>query len=213
MHNQRVASATGGVTLVGDIYSSLTPVYNLLFGPVLQPGRRRAVERMSLQPGDRVLEVGVGTGINAALYPAHARVVGIDVAEGMLEAAEQRIANEHLRHVHVHQMDAAQMTFGDETFDVVYAPYTISAVTDPIRVAREMRRVCKPRGLVVFLNHFLSRSRPLAFVERRLADLTRGIGFTTDLDLPQLLDKAGLKPASIERVNLPPIWSLVICRR
>ena len=214
MDNGRVASASGGgVTLVGEIYSNLTPVYDLIFGAALQPGRRRAVARMGLRPGDRVLEVGVGTGINAALYPADVDVVGIDVADGMLEVAAERIERRQLHHVRVQRMDAAHMTFADASFDVVYAPYTISAAPDPFRVAREMRRVCRGGGTIVFLNHFLSGFRPLAYFERRISDLTSGIGFRTDLDLRTLLAQARLTAASIERVNVPPIWSLVTCRR
>ncbi|MCC7415812.1 MAG: methyltransferase domain-containing protein [Acidobacteria bacterium] len=199
------------VTPVGLLYARFTPVYDLVFGPVLQPGRRAAVGAMALRGGERVLEVGVGTGINAALYPPSCRVVGIDLSEGMLAAAEARIARERLTHVRVQRMDGAALAFADGSFDVVYAPYTISAAPDPIRIVAEMRRVCRAGGRIVLLNHFLSSSRVLAGIEHRLTWLTRRIGFRADLGLQSLLDQTGLRAVSVRRVNVPPIWSLVLC--
>jgi phosphatidylethanolamine/phosphatidyl-N-methylethanolamine N-methyltransferase len=206
-------SAARRIALVDAIYSSLTPVYDLIFGPTLQAGRRTAIARMPLHPGARVLEVGVGTALTAALYPAHCEVVGIDVSVGMLEKARARIREERLTNVRVTRMDAANLTFPDESFDVVYAPYTISTVPEPVPVAREMRRVCRPDGRIVLLNHFLSRHPFVSYLERRLTTATERIGFRSNLDLPSLLRDGRLDPVSIERVNFPPIWSLVICRR
>jgi phosphatidylethanolamine/phosphatidyl-N-methylethanolamine N-methyltransferase len=206
-------AVAGSIAPVDRIYSTLTPFYDLVFGPILQPGRRIAIERMALQPGSRVLEVGVGTALDASLYPVDCEVVGIDVSSGMLDKACERIRREQLRHVRVLRMDAANLTFPDESFDIVYAPYTISTVPDPVRVAREMRRVCRAEGRVFFLNHFLSRNRFLARIERGVTRVTQHIGFRSNLDLRMLLAEGEIAPLSIERVNVPPIWSLVICRR
>jgi phosphatidylethanolamine/phosphatidyl-N-methylethanolamine N-methyltransferase len=205
-------AAARSVALVGRLYSAITPFYDFMFGPLLQPGRRTAIERMALRPGSRVLEVGVGTALDASLYPHDCDVVGIDVSSGMLDKARERLQREHLRHVRVMRMDAANLTFADGSFDIVYAPYTISTVPDPVRVAREMRRVCRAEGRVFFLNHFLSRNPWVASVERNLTGITQRVGFRSNLDLSVLLDDGGLEPVSIERVNVPPIWSLVICR-
>jgi phosphatidylethanolamine/phosphatidyl-N-methylethanolamine N-methyltransferase len=109
------------------------------------------------------------------------------------------------------QMDAADLKFADHSFDIVYAPYLISVVPDPVKVAREMRRVCRPGGRIVFLNHFLSQSPALSRVERAISPMTIHIGFRADLDLPAFLAQAELKPVSIEKVNVPRIWSLVTC--
>ena len=82
---------------------------------------------------------------------------------------------------------------------------------DPVKVAREMRRVCKPGGRIVFLNHFLSPNKLLSKAERMISPLTVHIGFKSDLDLPAFLAQANLHPVSIEKVNIPRIWSLVTC--
>ena len=108
-------------------------------------------------------------------------------------------------------MDAANLIFADDTFDIVYAPYLVSVVPDPIQVAREMRRVCRPGGRIVILNHFRSANPIVSWAERLISPLTVHIGFKSDLDLPAFLAQAGLKPVSIEKVNIPRIWSLVTC--
>lgn len=196
---------------VERVYGKLASVYDLTFGPALHPGRLQAIQRMGIRPGEEVLEVGVGTGINAPLYPRHCRVTGIDFSASMLEKARERILRKGLRNVRLLLMDAANMTFDDETFDIVYAPYLISVVPDPVRVAREMRRVCKTGGRIVFLNHFRSRNPIMSRAERLISPLTIHIGFKADLDLQAFLAQADLVPVSIEKVNVPRIWSLVTC--
>ena len=198
---------------VESVYESISSWYDLFFGPTLHAGRLESIGRLGIRPGDRVLEVGVGTGINAALYPEHCHVTGIDLSAKMLVKAEQRIARRRVSNVRLLQMDAEGMTFPDNSFDVVYAPYTISVVSDPVKVVHEMRRVTRPGGRFVFLNHFLSSSQRIARLERLISPLTVHVGFKADLDLPAFLTQAGLEPVSIEKVNIPRIWSLVTCTK
>jgi phosphatidylethanolamine/phosphatidyl-N-methylethanolamine N-methyltransferase len=194
---------------VEGVYDKLAKVYDLIFGPTLHPGRLRAIQRMDIQPGERVLEVGVGTGINLSLYPAHCEVTGIDFSSSMLEKARERVARKDIQRVRLLQMDAADLKFADNAFDIVYAPYLISVVPDPVKVAQEMRRVCRPGGRIIFLNHFLSPNPILSRLERAISPLTIHIGFKSDLDLPAFLAQAELRPIAIEKVNVPKIWSLV----
>src|ERR1700704_2389763 len=65
---------------VTGVYEKLASVYDFTFGPTLHPGRVHSIQRMGIKAGDRVLEVGVGTGINAGLYPRECSVVGIDLS-------------------------------------------------------------------------------------------------------------------------------------
>jgi phosphatidylethanolamine/phosphatidyl-N-methylethanolamine N-methyltransferase len=196
---------------VARVYENIAWFYDLTFGPALHPGRVDAIERMGIKPGDRVLEVGVGTGINAALYPADCAVTGIDFSSSMLEKAHDRIARKGVRNVRLLQMDAQNMKFADDSFDIVYAPYVISVVPDPVAVTREMHRVCRPGGKIIILNHFRSKSRLGSWLEKIIAPFTLYLGFKSDLDLPAFLVQANLKPVSIEKVNVPRIWSLVTC--
>ena len=157
---------------VEGVYEKLANVYDLAFGPALNPGRLRALERMQLLPGQRILEVGVGTGINATLYPRDCSIVGIDLSPSMLEKARERCRRRDAGHVRLLSMDAAALTFPDRSFDVVYAPYLISVVPDPVKVAHEMRRVCRRGGRIVILNHFRSRNPVLSRLERAISPLT-----------------------------------------
>jgi phosphatidylethanolamine/phosphatidyl-N-methylethanolamine N-methyltransferase len=198
---------------VARVYEKLANSYDLVFGPTLHPGRLVAIERMGIKPSDKVLEVGVGTGINTSLYPRNCHVTGIDLSTPMLEKARERKVREGLKNIRLLEMDAANLTFADNSFDIVYAPYLVSVVPDPVKVVREMRRVCRPGGKIIVLNHFRSANRMLSSLERMISPFTVHIGFKSDLDLPGFLTQADLKPISIEKVNFPKIWSLVTCSK
>src|SRR5262245_27248036 len=84
--------------------------YEMVFGAVLQPGRRAVIEALRLRPGDRVLEVGVGTGISLPLYPRNVTITGIDISREMLEKARARVVSRKLDNVEdLLEMDAEQM--------------------------------------------------------------------------------------------------------
>ena len=74
-----------------------------------------------------------------------------------------------LPHVRLMEMDAAALKFADDSFDIVYAPYLVNCVPDPVKVVREMRRVCKPGGKIVILNHFRSANPFLSRLDRALS--------------------------------------------
>jgi phosphatidylethanolamine/phosphatidyl-N-methylethanolamine N-methyltransferase len=216
--NRDTASRALSVTevendFVEDVYTKISSWYDLFFGPTLHAGRLEAIRRLPLRPGCRILEVGIGTGINAPLYPEDCFVTGIDFSASMLAKAGRRIKAHGVRNVDLIRMDAADLRFADESFDIVYAPYVISVVPDPVGVAREMRRVCRPGGRFVFLSHFLSPNRFVARAERLISPLTVYVGFKADLDLPAFLAQADLQPVSIQKVNIPRIWSLVTCTK
>jgi phosphatidylethanolamine/phosphatidyl-N-methylethanolamine N-methyltransferase len=196
---------------VERVYEKLSGVYDITFGPTLHPGRLQALDRMGIVTGETVLEVGVGTGINLGLYPRGCEVTGIDLSAPMLDKARERITRKGLLNCRVMEMDAAAMQFADDTFDIVYAPYLISVVPDPVAVAREMRRVCRPGGRIVILNHFKSDNPIVSRIERAISPMCVHLGFKSDLDLPGFLAQSDLIPVSIHKVNLANMWSLVTC--
>jgi phosphatidylethanolamine/phosphatidyl-N-methylethanolamine N-methyltransferase len=198
-----------GTDFVEKVYQNIAKVYDYTYGPTLHPGRIEAIEKMRIRPGTQVLEVGVGTGINLGMYPRTAQITGIDLSSRMLDKARKRIAEKGLLNCDVLEMDATKMTFADNSYDVVYAPYVISVVPDPVAVAREMYRVCRPGGRVVILNHFRSANPIMSKIETAISPMTVHIGFTADLDMDGFLEQAELLPVSIEKVNVPKIWTLI----
>lgn len=204
-----LSTTTVGTDFVEKVYQNIAQVYDYTYGPTLHPGRLEAIKKMRIRPGTEILEVGVGTGINLSLYPKQTKVVGIDLSSKMLDKARKRIEEKGLTHCDLVEMDATKLSFADNSFDVVYAPYVISVVPDPVAVAREMYRVCRPGGRVVILNHFKSANPIMSKIETAISPMTVHIGFTADLDLPAFLRQADLTPVSIEKVNVPKIWSLI----
>lgn len=192
-------------------YTFLSPVYDLVFDKVFQPGRAKAIELLETKPDDLVLEVGVGTGLNLPLYPRHCRVVGIDLSEKMLKKAKEKVSEREMKHVALSLMDAANMPFPDDTFDHALATYVISAVPDPLRVLLEMKRVCKKGGHIVILNHFKSENPVMGTLEELLAPICTNLGFRTNLPLAPLLHEAAMDVEQLHRVNLLKGWRLIRC--
>lgn len=100
--------------------------HDLYFGALFQPGRKAVIARMRCHPGERVLEVGVGTGLSLPLYPPYVRVTGVDISREMLARAEARQRRLGLDHVTLHCLDAERMDFPDDSFDKVVAMYVMS---------------------------------------------------------------------------------------
>lgn len=198
--------------LVQRAYDRIARVYDVFFGAILQPGRVRAVRAIRSKPGLRVLELGIGTGLTAPLYSRDWTVVGVDLSPAMLMQTQKRIIELGLTTtVTLLEADGAQLPFADDSFDVVLVPYVMSVVPDPLRVGRELRRVCRTTGQIILLNHFLSQDSFAARLERWISPVTTRIGFRTDLSLPWLLTGAGLTLIDVASVNVPPIWKLVTC--
>src|SRR5437588_8959371 len=172
-------------------YRRYAAVYDAVFGPVLQAGRKAVVQALGLRPGDRVLEVGVGTGLSLPLYPRDVRITGIDVSREMLEKARRRVARRRLANVEaLLEMDAERMSFADASFDKVVAMYVVSVVERPARLLEELHRVCRPDGEIFLVNHVRSDNRFVAAVEKGLARFSDKLGFHPDFDLPALVAPA-----------------------
>jgi phosphatidylethanolamine/phosphatidyl-N-methylethanolamine N-methyltransferase len=190
-------------------YDFYSPVYDFLFKKIFEPGRIAAMRMIGPELKGRVLEVGIGTGLNLPLYPWDVNLVGIDLSEGMLRKAQERVQELRMSGVTLKVMDASSLDFGDAEFDATLATYTISAVPDPVAVLREMRRVTKPGGTIVMLNHFRSRNRVMRRIEDAMAPVCAHLGWKTNLVLDPLLKTVGLTPEVVRRVNRCVRWCLV----
>jgi phosphatidylethanolamine/phosphatidyl-N-methylethanolamine N-methyltransferase len=192
-------------------YKLYAPAYDFVFDWIFHPGRAAAIQLLGAERGQNILEVGIGTGLNLPLYPPGCRITGIDLSEEMLEKACEKVAELGLANVTLKAMDATVMDFGDDEFDATVATYTISAVPDPVGVLGEMRRVVKPGGNLVLLNHFRSQRPVVSRLEDLVAPVCTRLGWKSNLPFEPLLEQVGLSPEISTKVNLFNGWRLIKC--
>jgi phosphatidylethanolamine/phosphatidyl-N-methylethanolamine N-methyltransferase len=204
------ARAALDAAAVRDAYRRWAGIYDEVFGGVSAAGRRRAVAAVNALPGRRVLEVGVGTGLALPRYAPEKQVVGIDLSREMLEQARRRVARERLRNVvGLVEMDAERTAFADGSFDVAVAMFTATVVPDARRLFREMRRVVRPGGELLFVNHFAAERGLRWWAERTLAPLSRVLGWHPDFALGDLLEDPR---AAAEIAACPPFGLFTLVR-
>lgn len=169
-------------------YRRYARFYNFYFGKLMNPGRIKAIEFAALKPGEKVLEVGVGTGLSLPFYPRHVQVTGIDLSPHMLKRAKQLVKDEELTNIDALEiMNAEALTFADNSFDCVMAMHVSTVVGNPEKFASEMKRVCKPGGRIVIVNYFHDPESAFGKVSGLLAPYAKLIGFRHDLTLEEFL--------------------------
>lgn len=191
-------------------YQRYANIYDVTFGKVFHKGRVVSVDLLDPQQGEKVLEVGVGTGLTLPFFSDNCEITGIDLSEHMLKKAHRNIMAHGIKNAEVMKMDAMHMDFPDNHFNSVIAAYVISVVPEPVQVLKEMSRVCKKGGKIVFINHFKCDNKIVASMERLISPLSKHLGFKTDLELdPLLAQLPELKVEKIEGVNLFNYWKVV----
>lgn len=194
---------------VEKAYRRYARYYDLVFGVLFHPGRKTAIEHLHCRPGNRILEVGVGTGLSLGLYPSTVKVVGIDLSAPMLAQAHERAVG--LPQVEsLLQMDAEAMTFADSSFDKVVAMYVATVVPDVAKLHREIRRVCKPGGEIIFLNHFQNKNQVIRRVERAVQPLAGYLGFHPDFPMEEFISRTGFEVTTAVPVNLLDYWTVLV---
>jgi len=139
--------------LIRKRYDRLAPFYDLLEAPVerfrFSSWRNRLTDRVI---GKQALEVGVGTGKNLRYYPSNVKVTAIDVSPRMLDKSGKRAEALGIK-VDLKLMDAQALKFPDDRFDTVFATFVFCSVPDPVLGLKELRRVCRPAGRLLLLEH------------------------------------------------------------
>ena len=168
-------------------YARWAPVYDITFGRVAEAGRNLTVEHINQFQG-RILEVGVGTGMSLPHYSGHLKITGIDLSPEMLKKARRRVARDRLGHVEaILEMDACDMSFPDDSFDVVVAMYVMTVVPDPARVMRELERVCRPGGQVLVVNHFSQDHGVRGVVEKAMGRFGEALGWRPEFPVDTVM--------------------------
>ncbi len=195
-------------------YRRWAGVYDAVFGGISAYGRRRAVAAVNGLPGERVLEVGVGTGLALPHYGSDKRITGIDLSDDMLARARQRVTHRALGNVEaLLEMDAEETQFADHSFDIAVAMFVASVVPNPRRLYAELRRIVRPGGHILFVNHFLATGGVRLLVERGMARASHSLGWHPDFAMESLLPPADRARARIEAVPPAGLFTLVTLRQ
>jgi SAM-dependent methyltransferase len=179
--------------------------YLLDFACGIRPVRRQRRKVVPLAHG-RVLEIGIGTGLNLPHYdPDRVKeIVGLDPGVEMHPLARKRIARAGLP-VELVGLSAERIPFDDASFDSVLVTYSLCTIPDPVAALREMRRVLKPGAKLIFCEHGLAPEPSVQKWQRRLNPLWSKVsgGCTLDRDVPALLRQAGLRTSDLQTLYLP----------
>jgi phosphatidylethanolamine/phosphatidyl-N-methylethanolamine N-methyltransferase len=194
------------------LYSEFAPLYDKIFGKIFYSRLERVIENLDIPAGAKVLEVGAGTGTSFPAYPTHCEVVGIDLAPDMLARARRKIAENGWEHLSVLEMNALDLEFPDNTFDYVMAFHVVTVVPDPVRMVAEAKRVCKPGGKIVVVNHFTSDFPLLGSLTEALDPLTRWLGWRTDLRLKPFLETTNLTLERVYKLSKTSLYTVLLGR-
>ncbi len=195
------------------VYSDLAVVYDSVFGRAFVDHEHEVIENLNLRPDQRVLEVGVGTGISLDAYPPYVHVVGIDPSADMLVHAVNKVRESRLGNVELRQGDALSLEFPDASFDYVCSYHVITVVPDPVLMMKEMVRVCKPGGRIVVVNHFASSNPLLYFLASIINPLTKLLGWTTRLRVRDVLDGQAIIVERNERLSPFSVHRVIVARK
>ncbi len=193
---------------VKKTYEKYAPIYDVLFGRVLEPGRRRLCELVGQRQPARLLEIGVGTGLTLFNYPDKTSVVGIDLSADMLEQARLKMGALSRKQIELLPMDAENLDFDDASFDCVTVPYVLSVTPSPQKLVSELRRVCKPGGDIFILNHF-SGEHFWWLLEKMASSIAARIGFRSQFLFSEQIEVYDWTIVSVESVNMMNLSKLI----
>ena len=195
-------------------YARWAPIYDKVFRLVMKPGRLAAAEAVN-RLGGRVLDVGVGTGLELPMFSAAVKITGVDLSNPMLEIARKRVADLGLTNVEdLRVMDAMNLEYADDSFDGAVAPYVITTVPDPVRTMDEMARVVRPGGEIIIVNHIGADSGPIAMIERFMEKRAEKLGWRPQFPWAIIGDWIDSRPGLelVERRRLSPLGLFTIAR-
>jgi len=194
------------------LYSEFSHLYDKIFSRFFCDRITAVLHSLDIRSGERVLEIGVGTGLSLPAYPSHCQVVGIDLAPEMLERASQKISENGWDHLCLRNMDALNLDFPDSSFDYITAFHVLSVVPNPVRMMREIHRVCKPQGTLVIINHFRSVKPGVGSLLGLVDPLTRRLGWSATLGLTDVFDGIPFRIEKRYKTSPLSLFTVVIAR-
>lgn len=192
------------------LYSEFAPFYDKVFGKIFYSRLRQVISNLHIPRGARVLEVGAGTGTSFPAYPRHCEVTGIDLAPDMLARAQEKIEENSWTHLKVLEMDALNLKFPDDSFDYVTAFHVVTVVPDPVGMIEEAKRVCRPGGKIVIVNHFTSDFPLLGVLTETLDPVTRRLGWRTNLRLKPFIEATELTVEKAYKLSKLSLYTVLV---
>ena len=144
-------------------YDRASKVYDIFEKPMEVMSLKKWRLEITKDLKGKVLEVGVGTGKNIPYYSDDLDITAIDFSDMMLSKAREK-AQIYRKNVELIQMDAQDMEFPDNTFDMVFTTCVFCSVPNPIKGLKEIRRVCKPNGKIIMIEHVRSERKILGLI-------------------------------------------------
>lgn len=191
-------------------YRRWASIYDNVFGSISAYGRKQAVSCVNQLEGEKILEVGVGTGLALPSYLPHKKITGIDLSEEMLNLARQRVLDQQLTNIDdLLEMDAEATSFEENSFDIAVAMFVASVVPHPDKLLTELKRVVRPGGHILFVNHFLARKGLRLKIERLMASASHSLGWHPDFAIESLLPPEDLARATLKSVPPFGLFTLI----
>lgn len=161
----------------------------------------------------KTLEVAIGTALNLPHYPDDVELTGLDLSPEMLEIARERSA-ELGRAVDLREGDAHNLPFDDESFDTVICTYSLCNIPDPQRAVNEMKRVLKPTGMLILIDHIRAANKPVYWFQKAIELLSARFEgeHMTRRPLHQV-QAAGMHIVERERMGVAGIVERLVARK
>ena len=184
--------------------------YDRTFGALVHKRQVRAIQELRPEPGSRILDLGVGTGMTLEHYPDNVTVVGMDLSWGMLAKAQAKCDRLGLDHCQLVQGDAMAPPFAERSFDHIIVTHTVSVVSDPPRLMRWCQQLIKPGGRIIVLNHFRSDNPVIGGIEKAINPVCVKIGWRSDLSLADCLEGVDLAVRYQFKLSTVDVWRIVV---
>jgi len=192
-------------------YSFYAPFYDVA-ARTLESRRRRSIAMLQLTPGESVLLVGAGTGLDLPLLPAGLAVTAVDITPAMIERLRRRAALLGMA-VDARVMDGQALAFPDSSFDAVILHLILAVIPDPYACIREAERVLRPGGRLAILDKFLPDNQAPSAV-RRLANLvTNFVATDINRQVGPILAATGLQVEQQEPAGFGGLFQMLLCRK